>query len=134
MDWSDRRGYLLVEIVLASVIAFGIAYFIITMTIDIKNKNEDLIVETTVNTDKTIIMNKLMKLAKEEKENFDCAKLSANNQSLKYDTETVDFVSTYATVGDISCTNTDGNIKVEIPLEVKQMGDVSFTVNFKYRY
>ena len=37
---------MLVEIILASAIAMGIAYFITDLTIKLKNKNDDLLVKT----------------------------------------------------------------------------------------
>ena len=61
----NSKGYMLVEIILASVIAFGVAYFIINLTIKLKNKNDDMLVETQVKTDQAIITNKLMKLPDE---------------------------------------------------------------------
>ena len=36
---KNNKGYMLVEIILASVIAFGITYFIVDLTIKLKNKN-----------------------------------------------------------------------------------------------
>ena len=42
----NRKGYMLVEIILASAIAFGVGYFILQMVINLKNKNDDLLVET----------------------------------------------------------------------------------------
>ena len=70
----NNKGYMLVEIILASVLAFGVAYFITTLTIKVKNKNDDMFVETKVTTDKAIITNKLMEYAINEGENFDCSK------------------------------------------------------------
>ena len=57
---KNNKGYMLVEVVLASVIAFGIAYFLISLTINLKNKNDDIFVETQVATDKAILANALM--------------------------------------------------------------------------
>ena len=60
----NKKGYMLVEIILASALAFGLAFFIIDLVIRLKNKNDDLLVENLITTDKTIITNKLMSYAK----------------------------------------------------------------------
>ena len=51
----DNKGYMLVEIVLASALAVGFAYFLLDLTIKLKNKNDDLFVSTVVLTDQAII-------------------------------------------------------------------------------
>ena len=56
----NNKGYMLVEIILASAIAMGIAYFITDLTIKLKNKNDDLLVKTLVSTDQAIIYNTIM--------------------------------------------------------------------------
>ena len=48
MKKLNNKGYMLVEIILASVIAFGVAYFILDLVIKLKNKNDDLFVDTPV--------------------------------------------------------------------------------------
>ena len=48
----NNKGYMLVEIILASALAFGLTFFIIDLTIKLKNKNDDLVVETLISTDR----------------------------------------------------------------------------------
>ena len=39
----NKKGYMLVEIILASALAFGLAYFILELTLKVKEKDDDLI-------------------------------------------------------------------------------------------
>ena len=133
----NKKGYMLVEIVLASALAFGIAYFILDLTIKLKNKNDDLLVETLVNTDKTIIANALMRHAIEEGENFDCNKISINDNVIAYDTDKIDIVSNYMDeipANKVVCSKDSGIIHIKIPISVKQIKDKNFDVEFDYRY
>ena len=134
MKKINNKGYMLVEIVLASVIAFGIAYFIINMTIKLKNKNDDMFIESLVVTDKSIISNKLMQYAMDEEETFNCSKLIKEGNAIKYGTNQIDIVNEYATVGDIECNNYAGVVNITIPLEVKQMSDKDFDAVISYKY
>ena len=60
MKKLNNKGYMLVEIILASVIAFGVAYFILDLVIKLKNKNDDLFVDTLARTDQAIITNTII--------------------------------------------------------------------------
>ena len=48
MKKLNNKGYLTVEVVLASVIAFGLAYFLLNLTIKVKDKNDDMLVKRNV--------------------------------------------------------------------------------------
>ena len=134
---KNNKGYMLVEIILASVIAFGIAYFILDMTIKLKNKNDDLLVETQVMTDKTIITNKFMKYAISENKSFDCKKIHIEGNTIYYDSEIIDVLNNYASFnGELFC-YVDLNksvINISIPLGVKQMTDKDFDIDINYKY
>ena len=125
----NKKGYMLIEIILASAIAFGIGYFILQMVINLKNKNDDLLVETLTTTDQTIIMNKLMEYAQKNDTDF-CDKLTISGKVIKYGDDVIDIVNDYADVGEKSCSYTDGNISVSIPLSVKQLKDKKYDANF----
>jgi len=56
----NNKGYMLVEIILAFVLAMTIMYFITELTIKVKNRNDDLLVRTLTATDQTIIYNIIM--------------------------------------------------------------------------
>ena len=134
----NRKGYMLVEIILASVIAFGIAYFILDMTIKLKNKNDDLLVETQVMTDKTIINNKLMKYAIDKGQEFDCSKLAVEGNTISYDGDTIDILNGYTNIeynsNNCKVDIDKATISVHIGLDVPQMADKNFDINLNYRY
>lgn len=126
----NKKGYMLVEIILASALAFGLAYFILELTLKVKEKDDDLFVETLVATDKTIISNKLMTYI--ENGDFSCDKLQINGQTIKYGDELIVIVNKYTTVGEKSCSVDEYEISVNIPLSVKQMPGKNFKLNFEY--
>ena len=128
----NRKGYMLIEIILASAIAFGVGYFILQMVINLKNKNDDLLVETLTTTDQTIIMNKLMQYAKSEGKDFSCDKLTIDGNVIKYGDEVIDIVNDYVEVGEKDCSYTDGNLSISIPLSVKQLNNKDFDVKLDY--
>ena len=64
MKKMNNKGYMLVEIILAFSITFTLLYFMMDLVLKIKNKNDDLLVETVVRTDSTIITNELTEYAK----------------------------------------------------------------------
>ena len=126
MKKLNNKGYMLIEIILASVLAFGVAYFIIDLTIKLKNKNDDLVVETQTVTDQTIIYNGIMKHINNS--GFDCTKIKIDNQKITYNNELIDIVNDYAKIGSISCE--EG--KITIPITVKQIPDKNFNVAIYY--
>ena len=133
----NNKGYMLVEIILASVIAFGVAYVVINLTMKLKNKNDDLLVETQVKTDQAIITNKLMEYAIASGEDFDCSKLSVNDKQIKYDEEVIDIVNDYTTIvydPSEDCENNTGKININMGLNVPQMADKDFDVQVEYKY
>lgn len=56
----NNKGYLIVEIIVASVIAMGLAYFLLELVLDLKNKNEDYYVNTVLETDKALMTREVM--------------------------------------------------------------------------
>lgn len=56
----NNKGYMLVEIIVASVIALVMAYFLIDITIRLVNKNNDYYVESTLLTDKSLVTKEIM--------------------------------------------------------------------------
>ena len=130
----NKKGYMLVEIILASALAFGLAFFIIDLVIKLKNKNDDLFVETLITTDKTIITNKLMSYTKSETKNFDCNKLTITGNTVKYHDDIINIITDYANVGELSCSTSSGKISITIPLSVPQMPDKDYDITFDYKY
>ena len=125
MKKLNNKGYMLVEIILASVIAFGVAYFILDLVIKLKNKNDDLFVDTLARTDQAIITNTIMRDIYNKNTQFSCNNISKSDDGTKFiykDTvkETVIEVNKYTTIGAIYCEVTQTNsIKLNIPLTVK---------------
>ncbi len=60
MKKLNNKGYMLIEVILASVIAFVMAYFLIDITIKLINKNNDYYVEGTLLADRNIITKEIM--------------------------------------------------------------------------
>ena len=125
---------MLVEIILASALAFGLAFFIIDLVIRLKNKNDDLLVENLITTDKTIITNKLMSYAKSETKNFACNKLTITGNTVKYKDEIIDIITDYANVGELSCSTKAGKVSITIPISVPQMTNKDYDITFDYKY
>ena len=130
----NKKGYMLVEIILASALAFGLAFFIIDLVIRLKNKNDDLLVENLITTDKTIITNKLMSYSKLETKNFDCNKLTITGNTVKYKDEVIDIITDYANVGELSCSTVGGIVSITIPISVPQMPNKDYDITFDYKY
>ena len=134
----NNKGYMLVEIILASTIAFALAYFIMDLTIKMKNKNDDLLVETFVETDRAIIANEIMEYMINENINFTCA-ISKEGNKIYYKgkdnvKKEIDIVTKYANIGTITCRNESNNISLSIEIRVEQMSDKNFNVVLNYRY
>lgn len=128
----NNKGYMLVEIILASVLAMVVAYFVIDLTIKLKNKNDDLLVKTLVYTDQAIIYNTIMKDLYSTSNTIDCAyiqnKVSISDNVFDYD-GFKNIVSEYASLGSLTCTDiaTD-SISLEIPINVLQLPDEEFDI------
>ena len=131
---KNNKGYMLVEIILASVIAFGVAFFVLSLIMKLKTKNNDLLVDTIVNTDRTIITNKLMDYAIKEQDEFNCNLLGKTNNAIKYNGQIIDTIDDIAEIGTFICTNEDGAIHINIPVKVKQMSDKNYDIQVDYKY
>lgn len=55
----NRKGYLTVEIILASTIAFAIAFFLIEITVKLVSKTDDVYHETVITYDDAIMINNI---------------------------------------------------------------------------
>ena len=133
---KNNKGYMLVEIILASAIAFAIAYLIINLTIKIKNKNDDLMTTTLTSADQTIVSNKLSALLEEKGKDFDCGKLEINGKTITYEGNPVDTLNEYASYNisdkkeDWCYVDPEGTyIKINLPIEIKQQQDEYYDVN-----
>lgn len=127
----NNRGYVLVEIILASVIAFGIAYYMLDLTIKLKNKNDDLLAKTLVMTDQAIIQNNLVKYM--DLAGFSCDKISVDNNTkvIKYDNNLIDIVNGYTTIGNLGCSITNNVVQLNLPLTIGVLNE-QYDVTLNY--
>ena len=128
----NKRGYMLVEIILASAIAFGMAYFMLNMTIKLKNKNDDLLVETLVSTDQTIIMNSVMRSLKGTSCDGVYERLKIDERKVSIDNTVIDVISDYATIDEVSCDYSDNIVTIKIPISVIQLENKKFDIELNW--
>ena len=118
MKKLNNKGYMLVEIILASVIAFGVAYFILDLVIKLKNKNDDLFVDTLARTDQAIITNTIMRDIYNKNTQFSCENIlnniSVEDNKFKYNDTIIIKVNKYTTIGTIDCKDTLLNIPLTV--------------------
>ena len=131
MNKLNNRGYVLIEIILASVIAFAIAYYMLDLTLKLKNKNDDLLAETLVKTDQAIIQNKLVQYMKEDKTNFSCDGISIDGKVISYKGNLIDIINEYTVVGSKACSISNNIVNINIPLTVGPLNK-SFNVEINY--
>jgi len=60
MKKINNKGYMLVEIIVASSLAMIMAYFLIDVTLKLKDSNTDAYFDTLLTTDKILITNQIM--------------------------------------------------------------------------
>ena len=60
MKKLNNKGYMLVEIVLAAVISFSVAYYLLNLTYKFKDKNEDVLYTKKMLSDKINITKNIM--------------------------------------------------------------------------
>ena len=68
----NRKGYLTVEVILASVAAIGIAFFLMEITIKLVNTTDDTFVGSEVLTDKALLIDNLKSAIQEDIDNEEC--------------------------------------------------------------
>ena len=77
----NNRGYLIVELILASVLAMTVAYFLLNLVVKMSSKNQDLYVETALLTDKAIMTNLVM----EDVNKYNLVGVSQSGNSVNFD-------------------------------------------------
>lgn len=129
----NNKGYLLVEIILASVIAMTIAYFMTDLTIKLKNKNDDLLVKTLASTDQAIVYNAIMKDLYSDFDSFNCANITVDSKKFKYKDFTNVFSKYVSLGGTVLCSKSGNVVSIQIPLNVKQLPNEDFGVNINFK-
>ncbi len=80
---QNRKGYMLVELVLASVLAMSIAFYLLNLTYKFKNKSEDIYQSISYISDKIAITKNIMNdLNNEIVSNIEVVSSSANHQEV----------------------------------------------------
>lgn len=130
MKRLNNRGYVLIEIILASAIAFGIAYFVLDLTIKLKNKNDDLVVRTLTQTDRGIITNRFMSYMVDD--NFSCDNVKIVDNTIKYNDEVIDIVNKYAKLENYNCSITSNRVNLKFFIKVRQLEEENFNVDINY--
>lgn len=131
---TNRKGYMLVEIIVAFALTLGIAFFLIELIIKFKNNNDDLLVEMQLETDRTIITNKLYKYAKDSREEFRCENLRKEGNAIYYEEELIDIVNDYADFNSIQCNVDDGSIRINIPITIPQLKNKDYNIDITYSF
>lgn len=105
MKRLNNKGYMLVEIIVASVIAFSVAYYLLNLTYKFKDKSEDIYYSTTMLSDKINITKNIMN---------DLEKISDKN-SLVFDEDTNNNTYTITLKG-----RDDKNIEISRTIKVSK--------------
>ena len=90
----NRKGYMTIEIILAAVVTFVIAFFLIDLTMDLSSNTDDAYADTVLVTDKALI-------TKNIKEN------------IKKD------ICTYGNISSVNCSNNVCDITMTSGIRVK---------------
>lgn len=138
----NNKGYLIVEVILAGVLTFAMAYFLINLTLKIRNRYDDVNVETVMLNDKAVITNEIMSDVIDNKivsvdditngikiifEDGSSKDLTIVDNTITYGTYTKKF-SENAIVGDINIKKNGNYFVVEIPITTKY-SDKDFGIN-----
>lgn len=130
----NNRGYMLIEIILASSIAFGLAYFMLELTLKLKNKNDDLMVATLANTDNAIISNAIMKYLNNNNiseciDNF----INIDGKKVSIESNYVDTVNDYVTVAAYSCNKVgDDTLHITVPMKITSTEE-DYSIDLYYK-
>lgn len=138
----NNKGYLLVEIIVSFVIAMSVAYFLAEITINLKDRQEDLDKEIQYNVDKALMTKEVM----DDVEKNGVKKIEEkikNNEELKYEItfldntkKTLDITKTQFKYGDASYTyskefDSSLNIKLDITNTKIDINNKIFTLKVK---
>ena len=77
MKKLNKKGYLTIEIILGSVIAFAIAFFLIEITAKMISNNDDTFRDTIITTDNALIISGVKEVVENNKDGIN--KISCND-------------------------------------------------------
>ena len=133
----NNKGYLIVEVILAGVLTFTMAYFLINLTLKVRNRYDDTNVETVLLNDKTVVTNEVMddvinnkvknveyivngiKITFEDGSSKD---LTVVDNTITYDTYTKRF-NDNAILGNVNIKRNGNYFTLEIPITTKYSKD-----------
>ena len=87
MKKLNRKGYMTVEIIIASVIAFSIAFFLMEITMKLVDVTDNEYADTNFMTDKALVMNNIKKYVKDNLDEFNNYNCTSNVCEAKYEEE-----------------------------------------------
>lgn len=80
MKKLNRRGYLTIEIILGSVIAFAIAFFLIEITVKMVSNNDDTFRDTIITTDNALIISGVKEVVENNTDGINNISCNDNNR------------------------------------------------------
>jgi len=109
----NKKGYMLVEIILASVLAMGVAYYLLNLTYKFQNKDEDTYYETVYIRDKNLITKNIMTDLERGKIRDDSIVFNENENYVTFILETEDeFGNNSVANRKLSITKTDNGVTI----------------------
>lgn len=125
----NNKGYLLVEIIVAIVIAMGIAYYLMNLTIRFSEKDEDIYKSITWTNDKNILTNLIMEDVELYKLNV--AKKGKDDYSISFEFDDEDIENKELVINRDSRTISYGDYVKKIDSSL-QIGEVKLVNGSNY--
>lgn len=126
----NKKGYLAVEVILASVVAVSIAVFLIDLTVKMVNKTNDNYTNTLFLTDKALITNNLRKEIKQD--------IIQHSKSNINNIETVTLIDDYTCKLKFKNSNVTSNININSTKDTitysSEYSEYSKTINKDIKY
>ena len=159
----NNKGYMLIEIIFASVISFSVAYYLLNLTYKFKDLNEDVYMSTAFSNDKILIEKNIMndlaninivnisvistgstKTVELILEDNSKRKIEINKSSrtinyskwngTEYTTYYKKTLNSSLDIGNVTITDTNKNVKIIIPVTSKYSTEkYSIRIYFKYK-
>lgn len=128
----NRKGYLAIEIILASVIAFAIAFFLMELTVKLVNKNDDIYRDTMVDSNTSLVIDQILSFNSDTLYTYeivDNAKCENNSCAITYKNKDNEKVYAYITANDKTITLSGGNDKGTYEIYKKKFDDSIGEIN-----
>ena len=127
----NRKGYMTIEIILAAVVTFVIAFFLIDLTMELSSTTDDAYADTVLVTDKVLIIKNI----KENLENDICEYGNINSVSCNNNTCNISMNSGNIINLSISGNEVEYSGSVTYSKEIdKSLSDITLTSNNSNNY